>query len=82
MTTLREEIIKIILDVCEPQQPDLSDPDSNLLTVGIDSVDFASILMAVEDTFGVAIFDEKIERLASLHGLVAFVEQKTARTSP
>jgi acyl carrier protein len=43
----------------------------------LDSLDFASLLMAVEDEFGITIDEESVEKVGTLDGLIAFVEDKT-----
>jgi acyl carrier protein len=63
--------------VCRPEQPDLSNPDRPLLGAHVDSLDFASILMAIEDKFSFQISEKDMEGIASLNALVAYVERRT-----
>jgi acyl carrier protein len=79
MTDTREIIVQTILDIVKPEQPDLSDHSRALLGADtLDSLDFASLLMALEDEFDVA-FDEDAEQLGSIDQLVAFVDAKKGR---
>jgi acyl carrier protein len=59
MNDIRATVIKIIYDVCRPEQPDLSNPDRPLLGAHVDSLDFASILMAIEDKFSFQISEKR-----------------------
>ena len=73
MAEVREVLVEIITDVCHPDPVDLSDHGRPLFECGLDSVDFASVLMAVEDRFRLAVSNEDLERLGSLDGMTAFV---------
>jgi acyl carrier protein len=73
---VREVLIEIITDVCRPDPVDLSDHGRSLFECGLDSVDFASVLMAVEDRFKLAVTEEDLDRLGSINGMTAFVEER------
>lgn len=77
MSNVRSRILKLINDICAPEKPDLSKPDSPLVGGDLDSLDFASLLMAVEDEFGIMIDEESVEKVGTLNGLTEFVESKT-----
>jgi acyl carrier protein len=76
MTDTREKIVGVIREVTRPEKPDLSDHGKPLLSGTLDSLDYASVLMALEDEFGVALADEDTEKLGSIDQLVAFIETK------
>jgi len=78
MTDYRATIIATILDITKPEKPDLSDHAKPLLAGALDSLDFASVLMALEDEFGVALAEEDTEQLGSVDQLVAFIERAKA----
>jgi acyl carrier protein len=78
MTDLRAKIIATILDMTKPEKPDLSDHAKPLLAGALDSLDYASVLMALEDEFGVALAEEDTEQLGSVDQLVAFIERAKA----
>ena len=82
MSDVRAAVIRIIQDVCRPEEPDLSDPDRPLLGKDLDSLDFASVLMAIEDRFSFRISEKDVEGIASLNALVAYVEQRTNHVQP
>jgi acyl carrier protein len=78
MDSVRDRIIAMALDACRPFRPDLSDTGRSLLTSGLDSLDFATLLMAVEDQFKVSVADKDLEKLASIDEIIKFVEERTA----
>lgn len=75
MPDVKATIINTINQVCRPNSPDLSDGDKPLLSGDLDSLDFASILMALEDQFGLSLQNVNIEQLNTLNKLIAFVEK-------
>jgi acyl carrier protein len=77
MDQVRERIIKVIYDVCHPERPKLEDPQASLVGEDLDSLDFASVLMAVEDEFGIMIDEDSVDQVGTLDGLVAFVSAKS-----
>jgi acyl carrier protein len=78
MTDYRSKIVEAILDVTRPEKPDLSDHSKPLLAGTLDSLDFASVLMALEDEFGVVLADEDTEQLGSIDQLTTFIERAKA----
>jgi acyl carrier protein len=76
MDSVREKLIEMVIKVCHPFSPDLTDPSRPLLTVGLDSLDFATLLMEVEDKFKVKVDDSDLERVVSLNDIVKFVEER------
>jgi acyl carrier protein len=75
MDSVRDKIIAMVLDACRTFRPDLSDTGRPLLTSGLDSLDYATVLMAVEDQFKISVADEDLEKLASIDDIVKFVEE-------
>lgn len=78
MNDVRNRIVAAIEDITKPERPDLSNHAEPLLSGALDSLDFASVLMALEDEFGVSLAEEDTENLASIDQLVAFIEAKRA----
>lgn len=77
MNEVRERIVKVIYDVCYPEHPNLEDSSAPLIGSDLDSLDFASILMAVEDEFNIVIDQDSIAQVGTLDGLVAFVSARS-----
>jgi len=73
---VREVLVEIITDVCQPDPVDLSDHARPLFECGLDSVDFASVLIAIEDRFKISVSEQDLERTRSIDGMTAFVEER------
>ncbi len=69
-------MIALIEQISYPDSPKLSNPNDPLIGGDFDSLDFASLLMAVEDEFGVQIDENAVQKVGSLNGLISFVESK------
>jgi acyl carrier protein len=52
------------------------DFDRKLEEIGLDSLDFMSVLFSVQDEFGLEIPDEDIEQLTSLSALAEYISEK------
>lgn len=74
MNSVRSKIIQLIHDIRPVGQPDLSQPGAPLVDGDFDSLDFASLLMAVEDEFGITIDEESVHKVGTLDGLTEFTE--------
>lgn len=66
MTTLVDDVRNVVLEICHPEEPDLSDENLSLLQAGLDSLDYASVLMALEDKYDVSLSEADVEQLLSL----------------
>lgn len=76
MTDVRQFVIQTIQEVCRPERPDLSDHDKPLLGDAIDSLDFATVLLAIEDEYAISIAEGDVEGLNTINKLVSFVEAR------
>ena len=76
MDSVREKVIELVLKACRPSRPHLSDPSRPLLTVGLDSLDFGTVVMAIEDSFNVKVSDADLEKVISLNDIVKYVEER------
>lgn len=75
MTGTRDRVISTIYEVTKPEKPDLSNHAKPLLAGALDSLDYASVLMALEDEFGVSVTEEDAEKLSSIDDLVRFIDE-------
>ena len=73
MTEIRPRIVEIINGISKPAKAGNSDPDKSLLAGELDSLNFASVLMALEDEFDIVLQDTDVEELNSINKMVAFV---------
>ena len=70
----RDKLTALINRICNQTPPDLSDGDRQLLSCGLDSLDLASVMLAIEDEFDIEFSVNDLERLNSLNGILAFLE--------
>jgi len=76
---LEKEIVDLINTVCKTLESDLTDLNRPLLESGLDSLDYVSVLMAIEDKYE---FEEKgltfstvdIEKIQTVNAIVAHME--------
>lgn len=55
-------------------------PDANLVRdLGIDSLDYAELVMEFEQSFDIRIPDEDAEKLATVKEAVTYIEEKVAQ---
>jgi acyl carrier protein len=76
MTSIRNDIVEIIKQASKPRIPDLSDDSVPLLRLGLDSLDYATAIMEIEEKFKVEIGESEMERLRSLKDIVDFIEAR------
>ena len=69
------KIRQIITDNADGINGDEIPLDAKLIETGLDSLDIATILLEVQEEFGVTIPENEEENLATLSAIVAFVEQ-------
>jgi len=50
-------------------------PEDKFSEVGIDSLDLASILMAVDEKYGIKIPDEDVDKCNSIHSIVNYCKE-------
>ena len=74
--TVRDRVIKSIEDVMKPERPDLSNGDQPLLAGVLDSLDFASVLMSLEDEFHITLSEEDTDKISTLNQIVSLIESK------
>lgn len=73
--SVETKIRQIITDNADGINGDEIPLDAKLLETGLDSLDIATILLEVQEEFGVTIPEDEEENLATLSAIVAFVEQ-------
>jgi acyl carrier protein len=73
MTDVRQGIVDIIKKVVKSASPVGQDADKSLLAGDLDSLDFASVLMAIEDEFDVSLQDVEIEDINTINKLADHV---------
>jgi acyl carrier protein len=79
VTSIRNEIIEIIKQASKPRIPDLTDETIPLLRLGVDSLDYATAIMEIEEKYKVEIGEQEMERLRSLKDVVEFIEARALK---
>lgn len=69
-----EQIISIIADTLH-RSPDEIAPDTDLESIGADSLDIVEILIAVEDCFGLYVPDSRVIEMRTPAELADYVEE-------
>ena len=71
-----EKIDAFLIDEFEVEQDDIS-PDANLKdTLGLDSLDFVDLVVAVESNFGVKLVGEDFVNILTLQNFYDLIERK------
>ena len=78
MTTTHDTVKEIAQTVCQPNVPDLENFDKALLDSGLDSLDYASLLMALEDKFDLQFSNEEMESLNTINMIAAVIDARPA----
>jgi acyl carrier protein len=74
--TTTESVIGIIKDISPQTKVDASNTGAELFDLGLDSLDHASVLLQIEETFGIKIPDEDSERLVTVDAIVNFIADR------
>jgi len=76
MADTRERLIAIMLDAgVELEVVQALRPSMPLIAQGVDSIDHASVLLAIQDTTGVAVSDEEALTLTTLEDFEALLRR-------
>ena len=71
-----EKINNFLIDEFEVEEDDIS-PDANLKeTLGLDSLDFVDLVVAVESNFGVKLVGEDFVNILTLQNFYDLIEKK------
>ncbi|MGZ3652767.1 MAG: phosphopantetheine-binding protein [Bdellovibrionota bacterium] len=73
------EIIKILRESGSIENPDHLDPKVAFAQLGIDSIDLAGILLAIEDQFAVRLLDDPGKRPKSFADILDLIDKTEAR---
>lgn len=73
---INEKITKILVDKLGIAETEVT-PDANFVKdLGIDSLDYAELVMEFEQTFDIRIPDEDAEKLQTMTQAVAYISEK------
>ena len=73
---INNTVTKILVDKLGIAETEVT-PDANFIKdLGIDSLDYAELVMEFEQTFDIRIPDEDAEQLQTMNQAVAYIEKK------
>lgn len=76
MSDVTEKVAHILIEKLGIAESEIN-PDANLVKdLGIDSLDYAEIVMDFEQTFDIRIPDDDAEKLATIGAAVSYIEEK------
>ncbi|MCU0397059.1 MAG: acyl carrier protein [Cyclobacteriaceae bacterium] len=76
MVDVSGKVAKILIDKLGVAETEIN-PDTNFIKdLGIDSLDYAEIVMDFEQTFDIRIPDEDAEKLSTIGAAVQYIESK------
>lgn len=77
MPDIEKKITEILVNNLGVVETEIT-PDANLVKdLGIDSLDYAELVMEFETTFDIRIPDSDAERLSTIKEAVKYIEEKT-----
>ena len=76
--TTTDSVIGIIKDISPQTKVDAAKTGEELFELGLDSLDHASVLLQIEESFGIKIPDAESERLVTVDAIVRFIEAQRA----
>jgi len=73
---VRDNIIKIVKDTCTSAAiKNNEDYDKQLKDLGVDSLDFSGILLALEEKYKIRIPDEDMGKLATINSITKYINK-------
>ena len=75
-----EKVARILIDKLGVAETEIN-PDTNFIKdLGIDSLDYAEIVMDFEQTFDIRIPDEDAEKLSTIGAAITYIEGKLSES--
>ena len=71
-----DKLKQLIADTVEGYDPNELEPDTPFSESGLDSLDHASILMAIDEEYGIKIPDEDMDQCFSLNSTIEYLAKK------
>ncbi|MBQ9910346.1 MAG: acyl carrier protein [Lachnospiraceae bacterium] len=69
-----EKVKELLVDQLYLSDPDAVTPDAEIKALGADSLDIMSLLMAIEDQYGIKIPDDKLASFVTVGDIVEYLE--------
>ncbi len=77
---IQEEITRILVDKLGIASTEVTPDASFIKDLGIDSLDYAELVMEFEHTFNIRIPDEDAEQLSTINQAVNYIQRKIKQT--
>lgn len=74
--TLEEKVIKLVMEQLDVTKEQCLLEASFIDDLGADSLDIVELLMEMEESFGVEIADEELEKIRTIKDVIDFLKQK------
>ncbi len=80
MQVTRDDIVAAIRKAKVVEAPENLRPDLKLADQGIDSLGMFSVILAVQEQYGIEILDEDIEKIGTIDEMVEYVNASVSQT--
>lgn len=79
MQTIQEKITSILTEKLGIPQSEITPDASFVKDLGIDSLDYAELVMEFEQTFDIKIPDDDADKLQTIAQAIAYIQEKTGQ---
>ena len=79
MQTIQEKITYILTEKLGIPQSEITPDASFVKDLGIDSLDYAELVMEFEQTFDIKIPDDDADKLQTIAQAIAYIQEKTGQ---
>jgi len=76
-----EQVVTMISAIMGKEKAEIKAEDKFVETLDMDDLDTTELILGLEDTFGISIDEEEIEKLATVQDLVNYVTEKIKKES-
>ena len=76
MTTIQNQIVEMISEICQPRVLIVEDFESNLEDLGLDSLDTMTLLMDIEEKYSIKFSIEEANELSTVNQFVEAIKSK------
>lgn len=79
MQTIQEKITSILTEKLGIPQSEITPDASFVKDLGIDSLDYAELVMEFEQTFNIKIPDDDADKLQTIAQAITYIQEKTGQ---